>query len=47
MQSEVIFDAIMRNFYAEDVTLAEWRTARHVKRVRSTPTDDTPPPPAP
>ena len=46
MEAATIADAMMRNFYRDDpVTLAAWRTARHVKTVSSgggTPTPPTP-----
>ncbi len=36
MEAATILDAIMRNFYRDDdVTLAEWRTARHIKAASS------------
>ena len=36
MEAATILHAIMRNFYRDDeVTLAEWRTARHIKAAAS------------
>ena len=38
-------DAFMENFYADDdVTLAEWRSARHIKSAKKTKTPAPPPP---
>lgn len=43
MEAATVVDAIMRNFYRNDpVTLAEWRTARHIQTVGG-----NPPPPGP
>ena len=44
MEAATIVDAMMRNFYRDDpVTLAQWRTARHIKTVSSGGGTPTPP----
>ena len=44
MKAEIILDAIMFNVYngINPVKLAQWRTARHVKRANQTPTPPKP-----
>jgi len=44
MDAEQILDAIMNNVYKgiNPVKLAQWRTARHVRRANQTPTPPTP-----
>lgn len=48
MDAAIVLDAIMNNVYVDDPEkLAEWTTARHVKRASANDDDDPPTPPTP